>query len=330
MRGVAASMVMLCHFTYANDNFRNGFPAFSLLFCYGYLGVWMFFVISGFVIPHAMDTMHYRIGSGAWPFLLRRLIRLEPSYIVSVFLAFTIAYIAARTPGYHGEPFAPSLKDFLLQFLYLGPWFNVPWINAVAWTLAIEFQYYLLMLLAVPLLLARSHLLKTIFFAAVIASSLIISDDRALFVYLPCFGVGFAVFLFHSQRVSAFTLFALCILFVGLTGYSTGIPSAVIAAISAALILLPLDQPFPLLTSLGTISYSLYLVHTPVGDRAVNLVMRIHSSWIQLGGLIAGVSASVLAAIALWYFVERPSHVRAKSIFTTQVSSIPLMTTNAS
>jgi peptidoglycan/LPS O-acetylase OafA/YrhL len=131
-----------------------------------YLGVTMFFVISGFVIPHAMDSMIYRVRD-AGSFFLRRIVRLEPTFIISVLLAVFIGFLAARTPGYQGDLFTLSLKEFLLQFLYLGPWFNVPWINGinfVAWTLAIEFQYYLLMLLAAPLLLSRSGLLNGIFF----------------------------------------------------------------------------------------------------------------------------------------------------------------------
>jgi peptidoglycan/LPS O-acetylase OafA/YrhL len=111
------------------------------------------FVISGFVIPYAMYSASYRITDGAWPFLLRRIVRLEPAYIVSLFLAFVLAYAVARTPGYRGPP-EPSLKDFLLQFVYLAPWFDVPWLDDVAWTLAIEFQFYLFMLIA-PLLLSK-------------------------------------------------------------------------------------------------------------------------------------------------------------------------------
>jgi peptidoglycan/LPS O-acetylase OafA/YrhL len=83
---------------------------------------------------------------------------------------------------------------------------------------------------------------------------------------------------------------------------------------SALLILAPIDRPVPVLSFLGTISYSLYLIHTLIGNRIVNLAMRASSQWLQLGGFAAAIIASLTAAIALWYFVERPSHLRARMI----------------
>src|SRR5262249_25775914 len=103
MRGIAASAVMMGHLSYA---FQDAFPEFGLL-SYGYLGVTMFFVISGFVIPHAMDAMNYRVPD-AGSFLLRRIVRLEPAFIISVLLTVIIAFLAARTPGYQGDPFTLS------------------------------------------------------------------------------------------------------------------------------------------------------------------------------------------------------------------------------
>jgi Acyltransferase family len=97
MRGIAATMVMIHHFTYANPGFAASFPAFTALFQNFSLGVWMFFVISGFVIPYAMYSIDYRISTDAWPFFLRRLVRLEPTYIVSVLVAFALTFAAART-----------------------------------------------------------------------------------------------------------------------------------------------------------------------------------------------------------------------------------------
>jgi peptidoglycan/LPS O-acetylase OafA/YrhL len=307
LRGVAASMVVVTHAAGGKD-FVAAFPTLGVIASYGYLGVPIFFVISGFVIPHMMADMEYRIGRDAWPFLLRRLVRLEPPYVVMVLLAFAIAVAAAHTAGYRGAPFSPSSEYFLLQFLYVGPWFGVPWINDVAWTLAIEFQYYLLMLIAAPLLLAPSHRRQALFFVAAIAASLLIHDPRAIFLYLPCFAVGFAVFLYRSKRAGSPAFMALLVLFVGLTAFNIGTAYAIAVAFAAGAILVPLRRPLPILSGLGAISYSLYLIHLPVTARLGNLLMRTPWSWNQTAAAVGSIAASLLAAIALWYVVERPAH----------------------
>lgn len=313
MRGIAACMVMTHHFTYANPKVAALFPVFTGLFRYSSLGVWMFFVISGFVIPYAMYSINYRIGDDAWSFFLRRMVRLEPAYIASVFVAFALTFAATRTPGYGGPPL-PSLSGFLLQFLYLCQWFDVPWLIDPAWSLAIEFQFYLFMLIAAPLLFSRSMPVKLSFFAAMLGMSLLVPDKRALFHYLPCFAIGFAVFLFYVKRIGFPVLLALCVVCSAFTALESGIPIAVAAAISAALIFMPIHRPVVVFSFLGTISYSLYLVHTLIGVRIVNLAMRTSSQWIHLGGLAAAIIASLSAAITLWYFVERPSHLQARMI----------------
>jgi len=313
LRGIAASMVVVAHAATGQD-FMAAFPTLGTIASYGTLGVPVFFVISGFVIPHMMAAMDYRIGRDAWPFLLRRVVRLEPPYVAMVLLAFVIAFAAAHTPGYRGAPFAPSPEYFLLQFLYVGPWFGVSWINDVAWTLAIEFQYYLLMLLAAPLLLAPSYRQQALFFIAAIGLSLFIHDPRAIFLYLPCFAVGFAVFLYRSKRVGFAAFMALVVLFIGLAAFNIDIPYAIATAFAAGAILAPLRRPLPVLSGLGAISYSLYLIHLPVVARISNLSMRLPWSWNQTLAAVAAVAASLLAAIALWYLAERPAHAWARRI----------------
>jgi hypothetical protein len=155
--------------------------------------------------------------------------RLEPAYIVSLLLAFLLTYAAARTPGYRG-PSEPSPGELLLQFVYLAPWFDVPWLNVVAWTLAIEFQFYLFMLLAAPLLLSSPGWPRLLFFAAIAAASFVFGDRRVLFHYLPCFALGFAVFLFYIERIKRVDLVCLCGLFLLVIAAETTIPTALVAA----------------------------------------------------------------------------------------------------
>jgi peptidoglycan/LPS O-acetylase OafA/YrhL len=318
MRGIAAASVMMCHLTYGNDNFREKLPEFSSLFSYGYLGVWMFFVISGFVIPFAMKGLGYRFPKSAWPFFLRRIVRLEPPYVISVFLAFAIAYVAAHTPGYRGEPVSSDLLTFLTQFVYLAPWFDKPWINGVAWTLAIEFQYYSLMLIIGPLLLSGTKGRLLFLLAIIVVSSLLIRDTRVVFVYLPCFGLGFAALLYYEKQLRFFQFALLTAVLGALVVHNLGLEPAVVAVASVALIFVPIRKPIPFLSFLGSISYSLYLVHTPVGDRVINLTTRLPNSiWLQLAGLAVAVVATTATAFALWRLVEGPSTALSKTISET-------------
>jgi peptidoglycan/LPS O-acetylase OafA/YrhL len=102
--------------------------------------------------------------------------------------------------------------------------------------------------------------------------------------------------------------------FVLVLTFETTIPTAIVAGASALLILAPIERSIPVLSLLGTISYSLYLVHTLIGNHIVNLAMRTSLPWIELGGVAAAILASLSAAVALWYFVERPSDLRARMI----------------
>lgn len=312
LRGIAAASVMLCHLTYANENFATIHPAFSSIFSLGYMGVWAFFVISGFVIPHAMAAMNYQLCD-AGRFLLRRIVRLEPAYAVSVFLALAIAYAATLAPAFRGPPVDVDWLGFVSQFFYAAPWVGRPWINGVAWTLAIEFQYYVLMLFVGPLLISRSPARRVAFFVMIAIASVPIDDPRlAVFRFLPDFAMGFSAFLFYRRDIGPGWFAALLLAFAALIVRNQSAAVAVVALGSVAFIFVPMRRPIPALAALGSISYSLYLVSSPIGTRVVNLAMRADGSVLHYAGLALAIAASVGVAAALWRYVERPSQLAVR------------------
>jgi peptidoglycan/LPS O-acetylase OafA/YrhL len=62
------------------------------------------------------------------------------------------------------------------------------------------------------------------------------------------------------------------------------------------------------LVFLGFISYSLYLLHVPIGGRVINLAgRRPHTLPVELGAVTAAMAVSLMAAWLLYPMVERPS-----------------------
>jgi peptidoglycan/LPS O-acetylase OafA/YrhL len=62
------------------------------------------------------------------------------------------------------------------------------------------------------------------------------------------------------------------------------------------------------LVFLGFISYSLYLLHVPIGGRVINLAGRLpHTLPVELGAVTAAMAVSLIAAWLLYRLVERPS-----------------------
>jgi peptidoglycan/LPS O-acetylase OafA/YrhL len=141
LRAFAAISVCLFHFVCTTTGYIKGEWILEL-FSIGKYGVQMFFVISGFVIPWAMFNARFEFKN-FFTFLFKRLARLEPPYIFSVFLVLIILFLREYLLGLNTDHIHVSVKQVLLHFGYLIPFFEeYKWLNQVYWTLAIEFQYY--------------------------------------------------------------------------------------------------------------------------------------------------------------------------------------------
>jgi peptidoglycan/LPS O-acetylase OafA/YrhL len=317
LRGLAAFSVMWFHITNGNTVFlsNNGFLKESG--SYGYLGVQAFFVISGFIIPYSLSLRNYRFGADGLSFLGRRLIRLEPAYLISAVLVVVLQIASALTPGSQGiMPNISGLTEALaLHVAYLAPWFHVPWLCPVYWSLAIEFQYYLAMLFFAPLLLSRWRISVHIFLLSTAVLTLAVRDELLVFRYLPLFGLGFIRFLAFRMVLTRSELASWVVAFLALSWFLLGPLQTYAAVFSFCFLFIRINRPVPALSFLGAISYSLYLLHIPIGGRVVNLAVRLPAIWpVQLTAALSAVTISILGAYWFWRFIEKPAAELSKSI----------------
>jgi peptidoglycan/LPS O-acetylase OafA/YrhL len=331
LRGIAAFSVMWFHLTCGNAAFLQSGSLLKASGAYGYLGVQLFFVISGFIIPYSLSLRNYRIETEGLGFLARRLVRIEPAYLVSAALMVVLQIISAVTPGTNAlmpdRDILRLMTILALHFAYLASWFNVPWLSPVYWSLAIEFQYYIAMLFFAPLLISRRRASVYSFLIATVVLTLMVGDERTLFPYLPMFGLGFVRFLAIRRVLAGAELASWAFVFFGLCWFVRDSSQAVSAALAFCFLFLPLKRPVPMLSFLGVISYSLYLVHVPLGGRIINLASRLpHTIVVQLVALLCAVFISLLAAYCFWRLVERPSIKLSKSIGFRHISVVETAT----
>jgi peptidoglycan/LPS O-acetylase OafA/YrhL len=69
---------------------------------------------------------------------------------------------------------------------------------------------------------------------------------------------------------------------------------------------------------LGSLSYSLYLVHTPVGGRVINLFGRFapDTPWADLLLSLSGLAVSLATAFIFWRWIEQPAIKLARQVGT--------------
>ena len=146
VRGFAALIVVLCHMSVsayvgAPNLGERPLPWLGLLLGFGYLGVPLFFVVSGFCIhwPQARARHDGRAGAPGWrAFFQRRFWRLYPPYILC--LAATIVLLLVTTGvwpvGFYSLLAQVGLVHTLDPRTFLG-------LDPPSWTLAVEAQLYL-------------------------------------------------------------------------------------------------------------------------------------------------------------------------------------------
>jgi len=295
----------------------------------GRLGVEVFFVISGFILPYALSQSRYTLAR--YPnFIFRRLIRLEPPYLVS--LAVTVFLIVAgqSLPGFRGGHVSISFARLLSHFGYLCDLLGYGWYNLVYWTLAIEFQYYLLIGLLFPMIASRSVLVSLTTVAGLAGLAIAIPSPALVFHWICPFLLGMVVFQRRSCLIGPWQFLIRSTLIGSATAITIGVPALLVSGIAACLIYLVQMKPGKFFTFLGAISYSLYLVHFPVGSRALNFASRYgDSAWAAVATGLFALLMSLLAAFFLFRFVELPSqHLASRMQSPTKLrgTSLPAET----
>lgn len=334
LRGVACLMVFGFHLAIWETHYGISRPLLTPLLWYGYAGVDLFFVLSGFLIAH---TQAKALGNPAElpGYLFRRAWRIYPTYWVMMAFTVVLFEVAAAFP-----PAPPGTEaSRWATWLTLCPPWEPNLVLPVAWTLCYEVLFYLAfgLLVVFPRRLAPWLLCGW----AVLIGAVALTTGWQSVSSLPVvrhavnplvweFLLGCAVAGLVGRGATRFGGWAVVAGIVWAGGWvlacssapmpymfgNDPLPRAVAFGPAAALVVYGLvamerrgGLNFPgWLRRTGDASYSIYLWHTPIGAVLHDWSAKWwdHKLLPHLGWLLAMTLVGVGGGFLLHRFVERP------------------------
>jgi peptidoglycan/LPS O-acetylase OafA/YrhL len=321
LRAIAVVSVVLFHLK------MTGFQG-------GFIGVDVFFVISGYLITRNILTDLDRGRFSFGQFYTRRMRRIFPALIFTVILTYLagalwcspLMFLDVAKEGTHALLWISNIQYWRESHQYFAP--NSDDLALLhCWSLSAEEQFYLLWPLFIVLAHRFGRTFEAIAIAAVVSlgSSILVtrSDPPATFFLTPFriyeFGCG-ALVLFLQARLSLGRTAAGYLSAVGVIAivasaitFDSAMAHMDIAALlpcvgAAAVILAGSETKTaqlitpPVMLGLGAISYSLYLCHWPIIFFARFIFGEIAET---AAGTLGQVLAMVALATGMYFYVER-------------------------
>lgn len=334
IKAIASQLIVWHHFALYGPMAKVVSPYASDVFHWlardARLVVQAFLVIGGFLAARLLAPRPHELSFGTNPrsllkILGHRYLRLIRPYVVALLLAIVFAAIARALVSDIDTPAAPTFIQILAHGLLLHDIIRIDALSAGVWYVAIDFQIYcvfVLMLWTAHHLALRSRMeMRTLSLLLVVgmsASSLLwFNRNPAMsewaFYFFGAYGLGIMV-----QWSAGFTrkhpwLAILSGLFV--LALALEWRSRLVVAAGTALILgigLHLEPVFhrrihDVLSALGRISYSVFLIHYPVVLIVGALVTAVWADnvWANAMGLLSAWILSLWAGNILYQRVEQ-------------------------
>ena len=275
LRALAVTLVLLFHF-------------FSETFDFGYIGVDIFLVISGFVIAKSLNSLR---GNYKWKtFFIKRLFRLFPVllFVVTITLAFFLILYPESLQNLLLQSFTSSLSAISnLYFGSISGYFDIvsevnPFLHT--WSLSLEWQFYIIITLIIAFFsIKKSRIVVLILTIISIILMVQYKDSRPILNFYSFFtrffefGVGFLAYSYSGKiksiKLVRFFLFSSLILIYFLNGFDSSSWPNVYSLCLVFIIVYSIlnDLQFKISNSIiqKTIlwisdrSYSIYLIHFP-------------------------------------------------------------------
>ena len=309
LRGIAATVVMLHHYTANYDHYVRHVAVTGLsgVFLFGIFGVDLFFIVSGFVICMTLEG-----GPRGGDFAVARFARLYPAFVVSMMVTIIALLACGR---------AIDMWAIMANLTMSPQWFGVANLDASYWTLKWELLFYGLAALflrgrapewpCVVWLMCGFALRITGYADAGFVSILTLTQ------FAPLFTTGMCLFRIHAGQSTTVTWVILIagiisstlqpffgsgeisrsfyggmiVCFAGLVAFAASSYGRVFAV-------------WPL-RFLGAISYPLYLVHQQAGFLVIERLER--SGLPPAAAIPVTILLVVMVAWAISSIIERPA-----------------------
>lgn len=328
LRFLAALVVVLYHFTYrgfhANQLSPVDYPGLEAFFKYGYLGVELFFIISGYVVLMSAQ------GKTLSQFFISRVTRLYPAYWVACTLTFVVVWLLGPHPQAAGwSPIlATSGSAYIPNMLMLNSFVGYKDVDGVYWTLAIELLFYFWIAVAIAFgWLKNLPLVLAIWLGyAAFAGT---GYDKGVFMvvlfprFAPFFIAGMVFYLLQTKQERRWKLYALLAGAFALSmrsgktvaleygtlfqdSFSVPIVCGTIAVFFLLFLLIAhrkIQLPgMAWLAWAGALTYPIYLLHHNIGYVALQRLGGSTNKYVLLIGMLLTVFG---LAYVLHVFVER-------------------------
>jgi peptidoglycan/LPS O-acetylase OafA/YrhL len=331
LRLIAVLGVVLFHYGFRGPAGMNvtaaALPDLSWLARYGFLGVPVFFVISGFVIAYSAE------GRTATGFAIARFARIYPCFVFCMTLTFVTVLL-------FGPPhFTTGPAQWAANLLIASPALHRPYMDSAYWSLVVEVTFYgwVTILIAAGVFRKRIDIIILIWLGISMLNELTIDSRIVEVVFLAddsgFFATGILIYEFYRGRRSAL-LQGLLVLSVATaifqavhnlgwlrdrTGefFDNCIVAAIclvsIAVIMAATRIRSLPVSPATVLAIGGMTYPMYLLHQQLGYAVFYRIGPVaHPA--MLVALI--VLAIAMMSLATWRFVDRPAHRWTKRTLT--------------
>ncbi|MFE1016420.1 acyltransferase family protein [Streptomyces sp. NPDC058794] len=336
LRLCAALMVVLYHYVAFGEGWEGSqaqlFPVLFRPSAYGWLGVELFFMISGFVI--CMSSW----GRSISHFFTSRVIRLFPAYWLAIIVTTAVVFLM---PG----GIAPlPWRDVLVNMTMLQRPMGVEDVEGVYWTLWAEMRFYLLFALVVWRGVTYRRVVVFCWVwavAAVLATRSGASPISDLLMAQDCwfFIAGLAFYLMYrfGQNLLLWGMIALCFAMGNYTAMKTwratldkvgdNVPGWGVAVVLTVFFVTMAGVSlgwfrginWRWLPTAGALTYPLYLLHESIGWEVFHHYQSRVNQWVLAGGTLAAV---LVLSYLVHRWVEKPAAKRLKVALTKAFEQI--------
>ncbi|MEK6946492.1 MAG: acyltransferase [Nanoarchaeota archaeon] len=317
LRGVAVLMVVLFHLTFRYNQIYGFETGPLVLFPYGFLGVDLFFMISGYVIFMTIEKAKKPLD-----FVIARIARLYPSYWTAVLLTFTVVSIFSL-PGRE-----VSLYNAILNLSMLQSWIFVPPVDGVYWTLVVEIEFYIVILLLFifkKLKSVEKFGFYALFFIVLVHLLPVPFKSQITSIFIiKYFNLFLAGILFYKIKNEGNSLNKNMLLFCCLIiqFIVSDIARLTVIFLFFSVFYLTILEKLTILKNkliqyVGLISYPLYLIHQNIGYVIIRTLSSYHVNNILL--LVIPIIITTLIAMAIHHIIEDPFRKLIRDYYANKI-----------